>query len=915
MSESLGTAVLELTTDDKLLIRGLKSAEQKTKASSSKMHGALSGIAKGLAFAGVATGIGLLTGAVRMGTDELFEMQKASAQTEAGIKSTGGAAKVTKTEIERLAQSLMKKSGVDDQLIQQGENLLLTFTNVRNEVGKGNDVFNRATKAALDLSVKGFGDMSSTSKMLGKALQDPVKGMTAMSRAGVTFTAGQKETIKALVENGKNLEAQKMILAEVEKQVGGAADAFGKTAPGQIGVFKEELAGVGADLVSNVIPSLLSLIDTTRSAASAIAPFGHEIAAVAIALAAAKTATVSFGVAQAAYMAITGSMIMGVRSLSDAMLVLKLSMLSNPVGWLALGIGALAAGIYVLTQRTDESAGAMKRADAATRGLGSALDSLAGGNLAAKESALQVRVAETQRAAAHKATQAALDKYGKGSQQYKDALLNEQQASQQVERAVLNHKSAVKQQNDNLEAAKKKYKESAKTVQSLYEQHRVAKKELDDYKDNFERYGETTGNVARKNDRLKAKVAQLEKKIGDAKAQMDNAKASLNGMGDAADGTKGSVKALVDTIDRLKDKKVTLTYNIQKNNLGGYPNLGPPAGRASGGWVFGEGTTTSDSIPIMASNKEFVVNAKAAQQNAGLLEAINSGKVEGYATGGRVGKKKRKKRHKLTAAEKQERLMARMGMARLPFESRAAALGVKAAADGDNISVLRAQAQNSMAEYNRLKKFFNKNKKAMSAESRIQVQQAMASALSESRGYTQQIAAIQQEASDKVEAAEADAAQKKKDALADAKEAADEAYKAILDVSDAMKSAADFRGSLNDLAMARAEMTESTLDDVAALESQKTSLEQLVAQLEPSLADMRLTEADRAAIAERMASALREQKKIADQIKDIQGGTTTPGVGAPTNPVTVVQNYTSEPDQFVASRAALFAFRSAGFAA
>jgi phage-related protein len=46
---------------------------------------------------------------------------------------------------------------------------------------------------------------------------------------------------------------------------------------------------------------------------------------------------------------------------------------------------------------------------------------------------------------------------------------------------------------------------------------------------------------------------------------------------------------------------------------------------ATGGWVNGPGTGTSDSVLARLSNGEFVVNARAAAANRGTLEAINSG--------------------------------------------------------------------------------------------------------------------------------------------------------------------------------------------------------------------------------------------------------------------------------------------------
>jgi hypothetical protein len=157
--------------------------------------------------------------------DEARESEKVTRLTESIIKSTGGAAKITAVEVARLAESISNKTGIDDEAIQTGSNLLLTFKNVRNELGKGNDIFNQATQAAVDLSAAGFGSIESASKMLGKALNDPIAGISALSRAGVTFTEQQREQIETLVESGNTLKAQKIIMKEVQSQVGGAAAA------------------------------------------------------------------------------------------------------------------------------------------------------------------------------------------------------------------------------------------------------------------------------------------------------------------------------------------------------------------------------------------------------------------------------------------------------------------------------------------------------------------------------------------------------------------------------------------------------------------------------------------------------------------------------------------------------------------
>lgn len=153
------------------------------------------------------------------------EVRKVAAQTEAAIKSTGGAAKVTADDIVRLSTKISGLTGVDDEAIQSGANLLLTFTNIRNEAGKNNDVFDQATSTLTDMAAAFGGDVSSNAVQLGKALNDPIAGVSALSRVGVTFTDQQKEQIKTLVESGKTMDAQKVILAELNKEVGGSAAA------------------------------------------------------------------------------------------------------------------------------------------------------------------------------------------------------------------------------------------------------------------------------------------------------------------------------------------------------------------------------------------------------------------------------------------------------------------------------------------------------------------------------------------------------------------------------------------------------------------------------------------------------------------------------------------------------------------
>lgn len=184
---------------------------------------------------------------LRSANDEARESQKVNKVTAQIIKSTGKAAGMTAGQIGDLATAISNKTGVDDEAVQASANLLLTFKKVRNEAGKGANIFDRATAAAQDLAAAGFGDANSAAKMLGKALNDPERGMLALSRAGVTFTQEQKDQVKAMLKAGDTLGAQKLIMKEVESQVGGVAAATA-TATQKMGVkwsnFKEAIGTV-----------------------------------------------------------------------------------------------------------------------------------------------------------------------------------------------------------------------------------------------------------------------------------------------------------------------------------------------------------------------------------------------------------------------------------------------------------------------------------------------------------------------------------------------------------------------------------------------------------------------------------------------------------------------------------------------
>lgn len=223
------TFTIRIVGDAKDAQRALRGIGASAKGLSGSLAPATLGLGKLFGAAAGVIGFTAITRSISGMVSAAYESQKVLKQTEAIVKATGFAAGMTATDVASLADALSKKVGMDDEAIQTSLNLLLTFKQVRNELGEGNDVFDRAAQAALDLG-NVFGSTDAAAVQLGKALSDPVRGVTALRRSGINFTQAQQDTIKALVASNDLLSAQKLILQEVESQVGGTAEATATSA-------------------------------------------------------------------------------------------------------------------------------------------------------------------------------------------------------------------------------------------------------------------------------------------------------------------------------------------------------------------------------------------------------------------------------------------------------------------------------------------------------------------------------------------------------------------------------------------------------------------------------------------------------------------------------------------------------------
>jgi hypothetical protein len=259
---SLGEAVLDLTADASKLDSGLSEGKNKVTGALGGLKGAFgdaTGTMLGQLSASALRDIG--QGIISVGKDitgAALDAEQAQAQLNAVLESTGGAAGINADEINKLANAYASLTMFDDEAIIGGESMLLTFTNI------GKDIFPEATKTILDMSQALGQDLNSSAMQLGKALNDPIQGVTTLRRVGVQFTDDQEAMIKSLVESGNAMDAQKMILAELQKEFGGSAEMAGQTMAGQLAILNTEFENVKEEAGTAFIPVLKDLVGVAK---------------------------------------------------------------------------------------------------------------------------------------------------------------------------------------------------------------------------------------------------------------------------------------------------------------------------------------------------------------------------------------------------------------------------------------------------------------------------------------------------------------------------------------------------------------------------------------------------------------------------------------------------------------------------
>ena len=342
-------------------VQGLGKALGTTEKQANGLAGAF-GRLKGAATSMVgvlgAAGLGAI---LKQSLDTFSKFQAETKLLENGLKNVGAQS----GELERLqkvASDLGEATLFNEEDFRKGFSLLTSFGNI------GTSSYERVAKAAADVAQTSGTDVSSAFMQLAKALNDPAKGLTALSRSGIQFSEDQKTMIESMVEAGNVAGAQNMILKELEKQYGGNSVAAAQGLAGALDTLGEKFYDLQVALGENLATVLQPLIQGLTSLVGFISGLPEPVQTFIVALGGLTIALTALGGILAigapifSALAALGPILAGIPALiagwagAIGPLVASLGSLgqiligvfSGPVGWVAL---AVAAGVAIYAFR------------------------------------------------------------------------------------------------------------------------------------------------------------------------------------------------------------------------------------------------------------------------------------------------------------------------------------------------------------------------------------------------------------------------------------------------------------------------------------------------------------------------------------------------------------------------------------
>lgn len=334
MGVKIGSLIIQLAVEHGLLKSGLSEAEKQVKKTTREIEN----VGKGMVDFGqrMAVAVTLPAAAIAKSAVQGFiEQKKAMADVEAALKSMGNASGKTAAELGKTADQLEARSLYDAEVIlKQVTAQLLTFGRISGQE------FDRAQQAAVDLAQRLDGDLQGAAIMVGKALNDPVKGVSALNKAGIQFSDSQKAMIKSLVETGNIAAAQQIILKELEAQFRGAAAAAADATPWRAA---QVAIGQAMDAIGeSLLPIVKSVADGVKALADEFSKLTPEMKQTIITVA---------GVAAAAgpLLIVMGTLIQSTAGITAAFITMGPAATATILGLRNIALAATGLGAIVVT--------------------------------------------------------------------------------------------------------------------------------------------------------------------------------------------------------------------------------------------------------------------------------------------------------------------------------------------------------------------------------------------------------------------------------------------------------------------------------------------------------------------------------------------------------------------------------------
>lgn len=336
------------------LRKSLTTAEKQLKRFSQQANANMKQAAQSFAVAGA--GAVFLASKMNKAFEEMSTANARIVQVSNQMGLFAGQVGVTSDRLIKLARATALQTGVDANSIKMTQAKLLTFAELAKTATTAGGAFDRATQAAIDMGAAGFGEASQNAVQLGKALQDPIKGITALARSGVTFTEQQKEQIRTLVESNRMLEAQDMILSAIEQQVGGTAAATANASDR----MREGMRVVKEEIGRGLAPAFEQLAANAVQFGTWAEKNGPIVAALAIGLGSLAVAVFGVKAAMATATAVSAAYALAQTGLAAANIAVQIS-----TGIGIITAAASVAAIATLTKKVYDNAKANRENAAA----------------------------------------------------------------------------------------------------------------------------------------------------------------------------------------------------------------------------------------------------------------------------------------------------------------------------------------------------------------------------------------------------------------------------------------------------------------------------------------------------------------------------------------------------------------------